>query len=147
MFFRVIRSAITQSGNSISTLFNNGTGAFTAGPTLPSGGVGTSNIDAGFINGDTFIYIVVTNTSSDTIKVFFGQAGGTFGTSTILSVAAAGPTDIKVIDLNNDGFEDLAFIYVFTALVQTVYRGDSTLDPKHGELAYITATAVNNCFY
>ena len=35
----------------------------------------------------------------------------------------------------------------FTAFVQTVYRGNSTLDPKHGELAYITATAVNNCFY
>jgi alkylhydroperoxidase family enzyme len=35
----------------------------------------------------------------------------------------------------------------FTGFVQTVYRGKSTLHPKHGELAYITATAVNNCFY
>jgi hypothetical protein len=31
--------------------------------------------------------------------------------------------------------------------LQTVYRGNSTLDPKHGELAYLTATAVNDCFY
>jgi alkylhydroperoxidase family enzyme len=35
----------------------------------------------------------------------------------------------------------------FTDFIQSVYRGNSTLDRKHGELAYITATAVNNCFY
>jgi alkylhydroperoxidase family enzyme len=32
-------------------------------------------------------------------------------------------------------------------LIQTVYRVNSTLEPKHGELAYLTATAVNDCFY
>jgi alkylhydroperoxidase family enzyme len=32
-------------------------------------------------------------------------------------------------------------------LVQTVYRQGSTLQPRHGELAYMTATAVNDCFY
>jgi alkylhydroperoxidase family enzyme len=32
-------------------------------------------------------------------------------------------------------------------LIQTVYRQGSTLEPRHGELAYMTATAVNNCFY
>ena len=35
----------------------------------------------------------------------------------------------------------------FQQMVQTVYRGSSTLEPKHGELAYLTATAVNNCYY
>ena len=35
----------------------------------------------------------------------------------------------------------------FSALANTVYRGATTLDPKHGELAYLTATVVNNCFY
>ena len=34
-----------------------------------------------------------------------------------------------------------------TALLQTVYRKDSTLEPRHGELAYLTATVVNDCFY
>lgn len=33
------------------------------------------------------------------------------------------------------------------ALLQTVYRVDSTLEPQHGELAYLTATSVNDCFY
>lgn len=34
-----------------------------------------------------------------------------------------------------------------SALLQTVYRNDSTLQPLHGELAYLTATSVNDCFY
>jgi alkylhydroperoxidase family enzyme len=34
-----------------------------------------------------------------------------------------------------------------SGLLQTVYRKDSTLHPQHGELAYLTATTVNNCFY
>lgn len=32
-------------------------------------------------------------------------------------------------------------------LLQTVYRKNSTLEPQHGELAYMTATSVNDCFY
>ena len=35
----------------------------------------------------------------------------------------------------------------FSEMVRTVYRSRSTLSPKHGELAYLTATVVNNCFY
>jgi alkylhydroperoxidase family enzyme len=34
-----------------------------------------------------------------------------------------------------------------TGLLQAVYRTNSTLAPPHGELAYLTATAVNDCFY
>jgi alkylhydroperoxidase family enzyme len=35
----------------------------------------------------------------------------------------------------------------FSQMVKTVYRSGSTLDPRHGELAYLTATVANNCFY
>lgn len=34
-----------------------------------------------------------------------------------------------------------------STILQTVYRNDSTLDPQAGELAYLTASAVNECFY
>lgn len=34
-----------------------------------------------------------------------------------------------------------------TGLLQAVYRTNSTLAPRHAELAYLTATAVNDCFY
>ena len=35
----------------------------------------------------------------------------------------------------------------FSEMIRTVYRSGSTLTQKHGELAYLTATAVNNCYY
>lgn len=35
----------------------------------------------------------------------------------------------------------------FSGLATTVYRSGSTLKPIHAELAYLTATAVNDCFY
>jgi alkylhydroperoxidase family enzyme len=35
----------------------------------------------------------------------------------------------------------------FNALAGTVYRGTTTLEPQHAELAYLTATVVNNCYY
>jgi alkylhydroperoxidase family enzyme len=38
-------------------------------------------------------------------------------------------------------------LLALTQLIQTVYRTNSTLEPRHGELAYLTATAVNDCFY
>jgi alkylhydroperoxidase family enzyme len=38
-------------------------------------------------------------------------------------------------------------LLALTQLIQTVYRTNSTLEPRHGELAYLTATAINDCFY
>ena len=38
-------------------------------------------------------------------------------------------------------------LLALTQLIQTVYRTNSMLEPRHGELAYLTATAVNDCFY
>jgi alkylhydroperoxidase family enzyme len=35
----------------------------------------------------------------------------------------------------------------FLALAGTVYFSGSSLDPMHGEFAYLTSTVVNNCFY
>ncbi|MBN9563153.1 MAG: hypothetical protein J0H14_20880 [Alphaproteobacteria bacterium] len=35
----------------------------------------------------------------------------------------------------------------FSGLAGTVYRGKTSLGPKHAELAYLTATVTNNCFY
>ena len=35
----------------------------------------------------------------------------------------------------------------FTGFAAAVYRSGSSLAPQHAELAYLTATAVNDCFY
>ncbi|MGE0697724.1 MAG: hypothetical protein AB7O57_01380 [Hyphomicrobiaceae bacterium] len=40
-----------------------------------------------------------------------------------------------------------AALAAFTAFANAVYRSGSSLAPQHAELAYLTATAVNDCFY
>ncbi|MFM9943168.1 MAG: carboxymuconolactone decarboxylase family protein [Hyphomicrobiaceae bacterium] len=35
----------------------------------------------------------------------------------------------------------------FTGFANAVYRKGSSLDPRHAELAYLTTTATNDCFY
>ena len=35
----------------------------------------------------------------------------------------------------------------FAELVRTVYRSGSSLPPQEAELAYLTATVVNDCYY
>ena len=40
-----------------------------------------------------------------------------------------------------------AALKTVSMMLQTVYRKDSTLDPRHGELAYLSATTANNCHY
>lgn len=40
-----------------------------------------------------------------------------------------------------------AALAAFTGLANAVYRSGSSLDPRHAELAYLTTTAVNDCFY
>ena len=76
-------------------------------------------------------------------------------TRTILArrVGPVGPREIagrargKVLNVHRALANRPEALEAFTGFVQTVYRGNSTLHPKHGELAYLTATAVNNCFY
>lgn len=38
-------------------------------------------------------------------------------------------------------------LVALSALLQTVYRDSSSLDPLESELAYLTASAINDCFY
>ena len=40
-----------------------------------------------------------------------------------------------------------ATLAAFTGLAGAAYRAGSTLELQHAELAYLTATAVNDCFY
>ena len=40
-----------------------------------------------------------------------------------------------------------ATLKAFSGMARTVYRADTTLTPKHAELAYLTATVTNDCFY
>ncbi len=63
------------------------------------------------------------------------------------ALEAAGKARGRLININRALANRPAALTAITALLQTVYRNGSTLAPQHGELAYLTATAVNDCFY
>lgn len=63
------------------------------------------------------------------------------------ALALARQTRGKLLNLYRALANRPAVIPALTALIQTVYRTNSTLEPRLGEFAYLTATAVNDCFY
>jgi alkylhydroperoxidase family enzyme len=65
----------------------------------------------------------------------------------LAALEAAGATRGRVLNIHRAMANHPEALGAFMDLIQTVYRGRSTLAPKHGELAYLTATAVNDCFF
>ncbi|MEZ5856473.1 MAG: hypothetical protein R3D67_17625 [Hyphomicrobiaceae bacterium] len=64
-----------------------------------------------------------------------------------LALEAAGKARGRLINVHRALANRPEALTALSALLQTVYRSGSTLEPRHGELAYLTATAVNDCFY
>ncbi len=67
--------------------------------------------------------------------------------ATRAALLAAGQARGRLINVYRAMANRPEALTAMTALLQTVYRKDSTLEPRHGELAYLTATVVNDCFY
>lgn len=59
----------------------------------------------------------------------------------------AGAARGRLVNFNRALANRPPVLRAMTALMQAAYRKDSTLAPRHGELAYLTATTTNNCFY
>lgn len=59
----------------------------------------------------------------------------------------AGAARGRLVNFNRALANRPSVLRAMTALLQAAYRSDSTLEPRHGELAYLTATTTNNCFY
>ena len=63
------------------------------------------------------------------------------------AVAVAGQSRGRILNVYRALANRPEALLALTQLIQTVYRSNSTLQPRHAELAYLTATAVNDCFY
>lgn len=63
------------------------------------------------------------------------------------ALASAGQARGKILNVYRALANRPQALAAVTGLLQTVYRTNSTLEPRHGEFAYLTATAVNDCFY
>lgn len=102
--------AITNFGGfffgTVSILFGNGAGGFTAGTPLrtrtqPSF-VATANL-----NGDSNPDLVVASFGANSVSTFFGNSNGTFVLSQNI-VTGAGPVALRLADFGTDGILDLA---------------------------------------
>ncbi len=91
----------------VSVLMGNGDGTFQAAVNYTPN-TGPRSIDIGDFNGDSAIDFVV-GTNSGGFNIFLNQPAllGTFTGGTYFSMAAA-TYGIRVADLNNDGFKDVA---------------------------------------
>ena len=92
--------------NTVSILFGNGSGAFTAGPVITVG-QGPFGVTTGDFNGDGKTDIAVANKTDNTISVLFGNGDGTFQPLVTLAVGGA-PATIALGNYSGHGPVDLA---------------------------------------
>jgi len=107
--------AVTNSAdNTVSILFNSGSGTFTAAGTYATDTTPSAVVIADF-NGDGHNDLAITNQGSNDVSILLNQGSGTFAAAKNYCVAnasgsctAAAPVSLVAIDLNADGFPDLA---------------------------------------
>lgn len=101
---------LNAAGNSVSLLVGKGDGTFSSASCSATGpcatGIDPSGIAVGnFLGGAKEVDLVVTNSGSNAISVFFGN-GTNFGAATTYQVGNA-PTSAAIADFNGDGFPDI----------------------------------------
>ncbi|MBV9834592.1 MAG: hypothetical protein JO055_09315 [Alphaproteobacteria bacterium] len=62
-------------------------------------------------------------------------------------LARAGQSRGRLLNIYRAMANRPAAAQAFSEMIRTVYRSGSSLPPKQAELAYLTATVVNNCYY
>ncbi len=94
--------------------------------TYDAGGLGSSSLTVGDLNGDGYPDIVVTNTGSTSVDVLLGNGDGTFRAPVSYSSGAGNPWSVAIADVNGDGKPDL-IIATFGGTVGVLLgNGDGT---------------------
>ncbi len=100
-----------QDTDDVSLLVGLGGGAFLPADIVPAVFAGAPAnpiaLDAGDLNGDGTLDLVIANQDRDSVSVLFGLDGSVFAAPQELSVGA-GPTALVVLDLDGDGLDDIA---------------------------------------
>jgi hypothetical protein len=97
-------------GGSVSILYGNGDGTFTAGPTLTVGNTPTG-IAIGDFNHDGKADMAVEDFADATVYVFVGDGAGGFTLSQLIPDLGCCPLSIVTADFNGDGNLDLALSF------------------------------------
>jgi hypothetical protein len=111
---------VEMSFTTVSTFINNGAGTFHVGPTTTiSGASALSAITAANVNGDQYPDLYAADGSSGTIYALEGTGTGLFTVSGQIYGSGFVPEDIKAVDLNGDGIDDVAAIDSFSFTLAT----------------------------
>lgn len=89
----------------VSVLFGNGSGAFSAGPSLRTR-TQPSAVAVGNLNGDSNLDLVVANFGSDSLAIFFGIGGGSFQLSQNVN-SSSGPVAVEIVPEQAGGFPQI----------------------------------------
>lgn len=104
----------------INTLLNNGDGTFAAGPTTQVGGsCALSAISPAKLNGDNRADLFAVDGCSGSAFALRGAGNGAFTVTGTVYLSGLVPEDIAAIDLDGDGFDDMATIGSFSFTLTT----------------------------
>jgi hypothetical protein len=111
---------VAPTFTSIQTLINNGSGSFTPGPTSQVTGASVlSGISPANLDRDGRADLFAVDGSSGTTYALKGNGSGGFTVSGQLYASAFIPEDVTAIDLNNDGYDDVATVGSFSFTLAT----------------------------
>ncbi|WP_188113507.1 FG-GAP repeat domain-containing protein [Nocardioides humilatus] len=106
----------------INTLINNGSGTFVAGPTTQLNGTcAVSAISPARLNNDTKADLFAVDGCSGSVFALKSTGGGAFSVTGTLYLSGLVPEDIAAIDLNGDGYDDMATIGSFSFTLTTAF--------------------------
>ncbi len=98
------------AASSVIVFLNNGTGAFAAGVSYPTGDAYALDLAIGDLNGDGNPDIAVANSgfagSPGSLSVLLNTGSGAFGAATLYA-GLQGPTSVAIADIDGDGKNDL----------------------------------------
>jgi len=100
----------------VGVLLGNGDGTFRTAVTYDPGGILSTSIAVGDVNGDNKPDLLVANgcgnsdCNSGTITVLLGNGDGTFQPTTAYGSGGYGPVSVAVADVNGDGKPDLMLV-------------------------------------
>lgn len=103
------------TAGTVSVLLNQGNGAFSAAASYNTGeqNSGSDLVALADVNNDGKLDLIAAsvcssqNCTTGTVSVLLGNGNGTFQAGTSYSSGGTKPTDLKVADINGDGYPDL----------------------------------------
>jgi hypothetical protein len=132
--------------NTVSVFLNRHDGSGTFQPAVNYTVASPVDLVAGDLTGDGLPDIVVTNAGSNTVTILSNDPAnpGTFQPRVGLAVGGNGPRDVRLADLNGDGFLDIVTAnYSNNTVGVLLNRGDGTFAPAQ---TYAAGTAANSAY-